>query len=428
MELANVAIDIFSIVLCVALGAYVLASDGVRDRISQCFAGICFSNALMAAGDITSWLFTPPLGSFEYGVVLVGAFFFYAATAPIFLFFSEYIVTYLKGKGARPRGYLKIFLTLFGLYLAGCVLSLFGDGFFFVVTPESGYTRGPYFMLAQIVPIVLHMRNAALVVKHRALLSTREKLGFASYIVLPMLAEAIQVCFFGVALMNAFIACAVLFVFLNIQAEQKVLLARREQELTEAHADIMLSQIQPHFLYNTLTAIRELCLTDPPSAVDAITDFSLFLRANIASLSNREPIPFEQELDHVRTYLALEQRRFGDRLHITYDVQTADFTLPALSLQVLVENAVRHGVTQRREGGTVCIAVREDEGAVVATVADDGVGFDTRMLSVERRNGGIGLTNVRARVEALCNGSLEVHSTPGAGTTVAIRLPRTPEQ
>lgn len=422
MDLANVAIDVFSILLCAVLGLYALASDGFHDRISACFAGICFSNALMAAGDATSWMFALPISSLEYAIVLIGSFFFYAATAPLFLFFTAYIIAFLTRKGARIRGYLGLSLVLFALYIAGCIASLFGEGFFFHVSPQAGYERGSFFTLAQVVPIALHLRNAALVIRHNALLNTRERLGFASYIVLPMIAEVIQVAVYGIALMNTFVAFAVLLVFLNIQSERKVLLTRREKELAEARAEIMLSQIQPHFLYNTLTAIRELCLADPHAAADAITDFSAYLRANMASLSSREPISFNRELDHVRTYLALEKRRFDGRLTVRYDIETTDFALPPLTLQVLVENAVRHGIAKRREGGNVSITARKDDTGVVVSVVDDGIGFDTTRLQGEGSGRHVGIANARMRLETLCNGTLEVDSAPGAGTVATIYL------
>ena len=171
--------------------------------------------------------------------------------------------------------------------------------------------------------------------RHRSCLTRKELAGFASYIALPIAAEVVQVAWYGVALMNTAVALAILLVFLSIQSERKALLAQREQELAEARSDIMLSQIQPHFLYNTLAAIRELCASDPAEAARAVGDFSLFLRENMASLTSKEPIPFERELRHTATYLSLEERRFGGRLRVELDVPHRDFELPPLTVQAV---------------------------------------------------------------------------------------------
>lgn len=293
----------------------------------------------------------------------------------------------------------------------------------FVVTPEAGYERGSLFWISQASVIALHLFNAVIILRHFGSLTAAERLGFASYLLLPMVANAMQVAMFGVALLNAAITVVLLIIFISIQSERKALLARREQELAETRADIMLSQIQPHFLYNTLTAIREMCLSDPTEAARMVTDFSAYLRENMASLTSREPIPFERELRHACTYLALEQKRFGDRLRVEFDVRATAFSLPPLSLQALAENAVRHGVTKREEGGRVRVASTEEPDAFVVTVVDDGVGFEPDAVGLDGRLH-VGIANVSARVEALCGGALVVDSTLGAGTRATLRIPK----
>ena len=422
----NMALDAYSALLCVVLGAYVLVSGDRRDRANRCFAGICACNAAMALGDLTAWAFAAPLGAVEHAAMLAGTFLFYAAPAPLFLCFTGYIVAFLSKRTAVTRDYFRLSVVLFSLYMAGCVASLF-NGMFFSVDAATGYVRGPLFWLAQVVPVILHLRNAWIVVRHRSCLTRKELAGFASYIALPIAAEVVQVAWYGVALMNTAVALAILLVFLSIQSERKALLAQREQELAEARSDIMLSQIQPHFLYNTLAAIRELCASDPAEAARAVGDFSLFLRENMASLTSKKPIPFERELRHTATYLSLEERRFGSRLRVEFDVPHRDFELPPLTVQALAENAVRHGVSAREEGGCVRIASLDDGQAHVVIVSDDGVGFDEHVLAGSGDGRAhIGIQNVRVRLAEGCRGTLEVTSAPGAGTTATIRIPHAP--
>jgi len=196
-----------------------------------------------------------------------------------------------------------------------------------------------------------------------------------------------------------------------------------ELELMESNISIMLSQIQPHFLYNSLSAIRELCRIDPETAVEAVDEFASYLRGNLDALVIKEPIQFENELRHVKTYLSLEKKRFGDKLNIVYDIRAENFLIPALTLQPIVENAVRHGVTKREEGGTVTVKSEESETEAIITVTDDGIGFDPDEI---KKSGhiSIGIGNVRSRLTAMCGGLVAVNSEPGAGTAVVITIPK----
>lgn len=196
-----------------------------------------------------------------------------------------------------------------------------------------------------------------------------------------------------------------------------------ENELTQSRIATMLSQIEPHFLYNALNCIGELCAIDPPRAEQAVTEFSMFLRGNLDSLSAPGTISFERELAHTMHYLELEQMRFDERLQVVYQIGPELFRLPSLTLQPIVENAVRHGVTKREEGGTVIVSTSETDSAWVITVEDDGVGFDPqRVLTDERSH--VGIQNVRQRLEGQCKGSLDIISIPGVGTKAVITIPK----
>lgn len=438
LDVLNVTLDGYSAVLCIVMALYVAITDDRTDKANLCFMGICAANAVMAFGDALSWVWEPPLGGVECTVLKVGTFLFWISPAPMFLCFTGYIVAYLRRRTEIPKGYLRVSVALFALYLIGCVASL-GNGMFFSVTPEQGYVRGDFFLWGQVVPVVLHIRNALIIFRWRRHLNAKERLSFSSYIALPLIAEVFQVPFYGIALMNTAVALATIVVFMNIQATHRAELAERDRELAEARGDIMLSQIQPHFLYNTLTAIRELCLTDSVQAADMVTRFSRFLRENMASLTSKNPIPIDRELKHVETYLDLERRRFGDRLQVEYDIRARGFSCPPLVVQPLVENAVRHGVTRRVEGGCVTISTRELPCAFEVVVSDDGVGFDVAAQSGDALgapafapgpNGRahVGIRNVSMRLREVCGGDLEVTSTPGEGTVARIIIPKTEEE
>ena len=188
----------------------------------------------------------------------------------------------------------------------------------------------------------------------------------------------------------------------------------------EQRIRIMMSQIQPHFLFNTLSTIQALCRISPEKAFDTLGAFGVYLRQNIDSLNETDLIPFEKELEHTRVYTQIEKIRFPS-VQVNYEINDNGFLVPSLSVQPLVENAIRHGVRIRQQGiVTVCAYPAKNEHII--TIADNGVGFDTASLETLDETH-IGIRNVRERIEKLCAGTLTVTSRENEGTTVIIRLP-----
>lgn len=285
------------------------------------------------------------------------------------------------------------------------------------------YQRADFFWLSQIAGIAGLLLNSFLLVRHRRCLQGREALTLWSYILLPTAAMCVQIFFYGLALLNLANTLCILVIFLFLQAEQGRLSAQRENQLTQSRIAILLSQIHPHFLFNTLTAICGLCDENPKEAKRVTAKFSDYLRHNLDSLNQSNPIPFEHELLHTQIYLEIEQTRFGKRLSIIYDIQTTDFKLPSLTMQPIAENAVKHGATKRKGGGTVTISTRAREDCYEIIIADDGAGFDTEKPK-ESLDAHIGIENVRTRLWSIIHGTLTITSEVGVGTVSTIRIPK----
>ena len=203
----------------------------------------------------------------------------------------------------------------------------------------------------------------------------------------------------------------------ELEAEKKILSA----ELAESRIATMISQIQPHFIYNTLGTIEQLCITEPDAASKLVRNFSLYLRGNFSELDNAKPIMFSQEMNHVKHYTDIEQVRFPD-MTIQYDLRSVEFLLPALSVQPLVENAIKHGLMGLEEGGIVTISAYETVESYMVEVTDDGVGFDMNAGYDETKH--VGIKNIRGRIEAMCNGTLTIESKIGSGTKATIKIPK----
>ncbi len=205
------------------------------------------------------------------------------------------------------------------------------------------------------------------------------------------------------------------------------LLVQQKVELADQRSALMLSQMRPHFVYNTMNTIYALCDSNIEDAKKAIHDFAGYLRHNLGSMEKSDPIAFETELDHTRFYLSIEKMRFGDELNIVYDITVTGFKLPPITLQPIVENAVRHGIRHKEGGGTVKIGTYEYDGDYIVYIEDDGVGFDAgdiRSDDQDKEHNHIALRNVIMRVEQMCEGKVDIKSVPGEGTRVTITIPR----
>ena len=202
--------------------------------------------------------------------------------------------------------------------------------------------------------------------------------------------------------------------------------AELDKQLSEAKMAIMVSQIQPHFLYNALNTIKYLIKRDPKKAETALVSFSYYLRGNMDSLTQKAPIPFSNEIEHVKHYADIELLRFGDRISVEYDIKCDNFSVPALSIQPIVENAIKHGITKNPDGGTVKISSFEDENFYFVKVDDNGVGFDIDNPNYDdsTNHAHVGLSNVTERLKSMSNAEIEINSREGEGTHITIKFPK----
>ena len=197
--------------------------------------------------------------------------------------------------------------------------------------------------------------------------------------------------------------------------------AALNNQLAESRISTMMSQIRPHFIYNTLGSIEQLCELDPPKAGELVHDFAKYLRGNFGELDNPKPILMSQEMEHVRHYINIENVRFPD-MTFSFEMNSADFHIPALTVQPIVENAVKHGLMKLEKGGSIRVVSYETDTEYCISVEDDGAGFDTSKLLDEKKH--IGIRNIRDRLKVMVGGTLEIESTQGSGTKVLITIPK----
>jgi LytS/YehU family sensor histidine kinase len=199
---------------------------------------------------------------------------------------------------------------------------------------------------------------------------------------------------------------------------------RHQLEIANQRASVMVLQMRPHFIYNTLMSIYCLCDQDPQKARQVTMDFTNYLRRNFNAVASDSTIPFSAELEHTRAYLAVEQAQFEDMLLVEYDTPVTNFRLPPLTLQPLVENSVKHGMNPYSGPLHVSVRTRRTEAGIEVIVEDNGPGFDPDDESKPHTT----LANIRQRMEMMCGGSLAIRPRDGGGTVATATIPDRQEQ
>lgn len=216
----------------------------------------------------------------------------------------------------------------------------------------------------------------------------------------------------------------------ELRARVKALtdVARTAREQSRMEAAWLQAQIQPHFLFNTLNSVAALVEVDPDRMRNLLLAFGDYLRASFDFANLERFVPLDKELELVRAYLYIEKERFGDRVQVEWEVdERLLLQVPPLSIQPLVENAVRHGLLRRNRGGTVRIRVRDLGEHAEISVADNGVGFDPELLyprDTPGKKSGVGLTNTDRRLKQLFGKGLQIQGAPGQGTVVSFTVPK----
>ncbi len=206
----------------------------------------------------------------------------------------------------------------------------------------------------------------------------------------------------------------------------------KTQLLAQAEIKRLQSQIEPHFLFNSLNTITSFCRTNPEKARELLMDFSSYLRKSLEN--HKDFVTVADELQQVKSYLAIEKARFGERIKFTLDIQPGydQWPIPPLIIQPLVENSVKHGISAKEEGGSVRVVISKHKKELHIVVQDDGIGMNKKQSknlfkksSINNNSPGIGLKNINKRMEQIYGPQykLIVNSKQDSGTTVKLMVP-----
>ena len=300
--------------------------------------------------------------------------------------------------------------------------ALFTDKISFYIRSDNHFMRGPLSFTCPYVSIIMLVFLSYLTVKECVKTRKSESLILAFSVLIIVGSLVCDGIFEADIVCISYLTMAVVSstVFYYIWLHMKFVREHEKALMAEQRIQIMMSQIQPHFLYNTLSTIQALCRTDPEKASVVTERFGTYLRKNLESLSQTELITVSKELEHTKIYSEIENVRF-DNIRVEYDTPEMNFMIPALSIQPLVENAIRHGVRIRKNGIVKVSTVKVSNGYEI-TVEDNGMGFDTSKIETAD-NTHIGLRNVRERIEKMCGGTFKIESTENVGTKITLHIP-----
>ncbi|MBQ9250121.1 MAG: histidine kinase [Oscillospiraceae bacterium] len=325
------------------------------------------------------------------------------------------------GESLKKNVLFRIAMALWLVYF-GLLLTTLFTGWIFYIDNSNVYHRGPWYPLLLSPPALLVALNLFVLCRRRKQFSSREQKAIFSFLLLPELGILLQMRFYGLPLIAFGASLGAVVMFLYIRAEQTDSYVRQQEENARQKASILALQMRPHFIYNTLMSIYYLCRQDAEKAQQVILDFSSYLRKNFTAIGKEDTIPFAEELEHTRAYLAVEQVRFEGLLFVEFDTPHTAFRIPPLTLQPIVENAVKHGIDPDLDPLHILVYTRETASGSLVVVEDTGSGF----VSADDGEPHIALANIRSRLEMMCRGTLTITPREGGGTIVTVTVPEKP--
>ncbi len=417
-----IALGLWGCLLNLIMAFFIRTSPIIKRRINFCISYMAIINAVNLFANSMAKICDGSNTVAGRFLVPVLNFLIYELNYFLLFILVRFCIVSLGEDGHKPRAWHIIAYSLCGLATLSVIVSQF-SGYYYYINDENEYIRAGGYWISQDFAIMIFLLLLFVIIRSKNRVGGKQLLSIILFMTSPILAMLLQYWIYEEALLNMMNTLTIFLIIVLSLIDQSQDSLEHEKELSKLNIKIMLSQIQPHFLYNTLNSIYYLCEKNPKKAQEAIAQFSDFLRGNMNSLAKDEPVEFEKELQHVDNYLKLEKLRFDDDLRIEYDIEVLDFKVPALSLQPLVENAVKHGIGKAPNGGTLYIASKESENAYEILIKDDGVGFDPARSETDG-NLHVGIANVKKRLETMCGGTLEIWTKIGKGTKILITIPK----
>ena len=426
-------LEIWGAIFALLIFALEIRENNKTEEI-KVFSAMQITCFLYIVSDVLSWAVQGQTARIFVYVEYISTFLFYLCGYLLLALYTRML--FLGVEVSRQAGTIQY--GVYGLMALSIILLIVSqfNHMFYYIDAGNYYYRGYAYSLSQIPAFLGILMDGCFLLRFKEQIVPYKRIGMAAYIVVPLICLILQDFFYGLSFICIGMLISNIIMYRLFQRQlrrerianqeeiirQKEILFDQEKAIHDMQYRIVLSQIQPHFLYNALNAIYYLCETDPMKAQTSIADFSEYLRGNMKSLQSDQTIPLNEELRHVKHYLSLEKLRFDEDIEIFWDIREQNFMVPPLSIQPIVENAVKHGLGKKEGGGYVRISTDRDEDYFRIMVMDNGVGFDPAEYIKDGKLH-IGLENVRTRLRQMTGGKMILESEPGSGTRVTLLIP-----
>lgn len=415
IDVAQVCMEAWGALFCVMCAIIIILYRTNIEKRGRTLITALFTNAILLLFDSLAYIYRGNVSTLGWYMTRISNLMVFLLEYAMLSLMATYVYRMIKNRGGDSdfRWVIAIYIGhAFGVLLV--LISQF-TGIYYAFDATNHYYRNTGWYIGAGIMYLSFTICAYKAVKNRKVLTTGERHSMYLYVFFPMFTTVVQFFIYGISFINLAITLSLLAIYVTYVVHQ-----------IYAHADLqrnmLLGQMQPHFVYNSLATIRSLIMEDPELAVESIDHFSSYLRGSVRLMDGQQLIPFETEMELVDNYLYMEKRRFGEKLHIVKSIGIVDFQVPPLSIQTLVENAIRHGIRGRIGPGTLWIRTEEVDGRIHIIIEDDGVGFDVK--EIKNQDGlHIGVENTRRRIETTLHGTFSIKSEIGNGTLVEIILP-----
>lgn len=419
--LAGMTVDIYSIAIVLILILSLLHETTLR-RCGVLMVGLV-AQLITSVGELACWIRYGCPGALAHTCLVFGSFFGYTFKVVVAMAVVAYVYTDASVEPLQSLLTRRGPIVLIVSYFVDLLICLINPvcGLYYSVTDANTFQSGPLVGFYAFMMVMQSLALFAAVPRMRRQHGTGTALRLligGALILFALLTESSTMRLLTTPSMTL----ELLLLTVGVQLRLEKALVEARAEAAETHMRLLSGQIRPHFIFNSLNTIKALIPEDPVFAERTVQDFADYLRSHLDVMSSDQLIPFAEEMSHVRHYVSLETTCSERTIELVTDFSVEDFAVPPLTVQPLVENAIRHGLRNRKEGGTIVVRTRETDDAIMISVIDNGCGF----VSGEDEPGSgnhVGIANVRERLERQCHGTLSIQS-GSQGTTATITLPK----
>ena len=393
-EIVNISLALAGVVMAfiIMIVSFQLRHRRVRMGWFLAASGVTLGGLMFQIAELDT-------GHEDGDVYTIFAYILYALSAPLF---SLYFIETEREEGEEWDG--RFWATI--QFLVAILVSAFA------VFGGNSYLMSASFLSQYLIVLIMLFFSSK---------SLRASTGFILGLIFPIVASLFSMADSRINVLGCGIIFQLLVVFFGYQLDTDREILQSKAELSEKRVSLLMEQIHPHFIYNSLQQITLLCDENAEAVKPAILNFSGYLRKKFQALTGESMIPFTEELEHVDMYIDLAGILPSRHFEVEKQFEVTDFKIPPLTLQPLVENAIQYGIGMSEEGDKIRIGSRLNRGWIEIYVEDDGHGKKTRLPS-QKSYKSVGTENVRTRLKLLCNGELSIN-TSETGTVAVIRIP-----